>query len=313
MTGAPMVHGQERDDYSGHNPVIFADVPDMSIIRRGDVYYMSSTTMHMSPGVPVMKSTDLVNWKLVNYAYDRLGDTDALNLENGNSTYGRGSWASSLRFHDGTFYLSTFSGTTNRTYIFTTQDIENGPWERHEFEPSYHDHTLFFENGKVYMIWGAGRIRIAEIEADLSGVVPGSERVLIENASSPAEGNIMLQAEGSQLFKVNSKYYLFHIVWPRGGMRTVLVHRADDINGPYEGRVMLQDRGIAQGGLIDTPDGKWFAYLFRDYGSVGRIPYFAPVTWEDEWPVIGENGKVPDQLDLPEKHGLIPGIVASDD
>ena len=81
-------------DKQAHNPIIFADVPDMAMIRVGDVYYMSSTTMHMSPGVPIMKSTDLVNWDLVNYAYDTLADVDALNLDNGKSSYGRGSWAS---------------------------------------------------------------------------------------------------------------------------------------------------------------------------------------------------------------------------
>jgi beta-xylosidase len=96
-------------------------------------------------------------------------------------------------------------------------------------------------------------------------------------------------------------------------MRTVLVHRADKITGPYEGRVVLQDRGIAQGGLIDTPEGKWFAYLFRDYGSVGRIPYLVPVAWVDGWPVLGVDGKVPETLALPASKGLIPGIAASDE
>ena len=76
---------------------------------------------------------------------------------------------------------------------------------------------------------------------------------------------------------------------------------------------MLQDRGIAQGGLIDTPDGRWFSYLFRDYGAVGRIPYLLPVTWEDGWPVLGVDGKVPDVLDLPSGKGWIPGIVNSDE
>src|SRR3954466_8698126 len=94
------------------NPIIYADVPDLSMIRVGDSYYMSSTTMHMSPGVPIMKSKDLVNWKLVNYAYDTLADIDALNLVNGQSTYGRGSWASSIRYHNKVFYVSTFAQTT---------------------------------------------------------------------------------------------------------------------------------------------------------------------------------------------------------
>src|SRR5680860_389162 len=86
------------------NPIIFADVPDMSMIRVGDTYYMSSTTMHMSPGVPIMKSKDLVNWAIVNYAYDTLANVDAMNLVNGQSTYGRGTWASCIRFHKGIFY-----------------------------------------------------------------------------------------------------------------------------------------------------------------------------------------------------------------
>src|SRR6201989_3010595 len=97
-----------------NNPIIFADVPDMSMIRVGHTYYMSSTTMHMSPGVPIMKSKDLVNWKLVGYAYDTLANVDALNLTDGKGTYGRGSWASSLRYHHNTFYVTTFAQTTGK-------------------------------------------------------------------------------------------------------------------------------------------------------------------------------------------------------
>ena len=296
------------------NPIIHADVPDMSMIRVGDTYYMSSTTMHLSPGLPIMKSTDLVNWQLVSYAYDTLASVDQLTLENGKSAYGKGSWASSLRYHDGTYYVSTFSATTGETYIFSTKDIEKGPWKKNSFKPSLHDNTLFFDDdGKVYMIWGAGKLMIAELKADLSGLKEGTEEVLIENASTPAGPNVGLPAEGSQLFKVNGTYYLFNIAWPRGGMRTVLVHRADKIKGIYEGRVALQDKGVAQGGLIDTPDGRWFSYLFKDNGAVGRIPYLVPVTWENDWPILGLNGKVPDTLDLPAGKGLIPGIVNSDD
>ena len=238
------------------NPIIHADVPDASMIRVKKNYYMSSTTMHLSPGVPIMKSTDLVNWKLINYAYDTLGNVDALNLENGANAYGRGSWASCIRYHKGIFYVSTFAATTGKTYIFKTKNLEKGPWERITFEPSYHDHTIFFDDdGKTYMIWGVSKLKMVELKEDLSGVKAGTERVLIENASAPAGDNIMLGAEGSQLFKVNGKYYLFNITWPRGGMRTVVVHRADQITGPYEGKLALQDLGVAQGGLIDTPDG----------------------------------------------------------
>ncbi|WP_321424276.1 glycoside hydrolase 43 family protein [uncultured Bacteroides sp.] len=295
------------------NPIIFSDVPDMSMLRVGDTYYMSSTTMHMSPGVPIMKSKDLVNWKLVNYAYNTLDDVDALNLNNGQSTYGRGSWASSLRYNKGTYYVSTFAQTTGKTYIYTTKNLEKGPWVKHSFAPSLHDHSLFFEeDGRIYMIYGSGKLNIVELKKDLSGIKSETNRVLIENASAPS-GNKGLGAEGSQLFKVNGKYYIFNITWPAGGMRTVNIHRADKITGPYEGLVGFQDKGVAQGGLIDTPDGKWYAYLFRDFGAVGRIPYLVPVKWENGWPVIGVNGKVPETLDLPVSKGLIPGIVASDE
>jgi len=123
----------------------------------------------------------------------------------------------------------------------------------------------------------------------------------------------MLKAEGSQLFTHDGKYYLFNISWPRGGMRTVLVHRADNLLGPWEGRIALQDKGVAQGGIIDTPDGRWFAYLFQDHGAVGRIPYLVPMKWENGWPVIGINGKVPETLDLPASKGLIPEIVNNDE
>ncbi len=310
----PVVFIDLQAQTGAKNPVIYADVPDMSMIRVGDTYYMSSTTMHMSPGVPIMKSKDLINWTLVNYAYDILDDVDSLNLKNGKSSYGRGTWASCIRYHGNTYYVSSFSSTTGKTYIYSTSDIEKGPWKKISFAPSYHDHTLFFdENGRIYMIYGNGRLNIAELKEDLSGVKPGTDRVLIENASRPAGENIMLGAEGSQLFKVNGKYYLFNITWPRGGMRTVVVHRADNIEGPYQGRVVLQDLGVAQGGMIDTPDGRWFAYLFRDFGSVGRIPYLVPMKWENGWPVLGVDGKVPENLQLPKSKGLIPGIVASDE
>lgn len=241
-----------------------------------------------------------------------------MNLTNGKSTYGRGSWASSLRYHNGTYYVSTFAQTSGKTHIYSTKDIEKGPWKAVSFRPSFHDHSLFFDDdGKVYMIYGAAKLTLVELNDDLSGVKPnGFNKVVIENASLPSqvEGRRGgLSAEGSQLYKINGKYILFNISWPPGGMRTVVIHRADNIAGPYEGKIGLQDLGVAQGGLIDMPDGKWYSYLFRDNGAVGRIPYLVPVTWQDGWPVLGVNGKVPQTLDLPANKSLIPGIVASDE
>jgi len=297
------------------NPVLWADVPDLSMIRVGSTYYMSSTTMHLSPGLPIMKSRDLVNWQLVNYAYDTLGDKDDLALRNGKNNYGRGSWASSLRYHNGEYFVTTFSSVTGKTYVFRTKNIEKGPWTSASFAPSLHDHSLFFDDdGRVYMATGAGNIKLIELTSDATGIKPdGINQVIIPNATLVAGSNAGLPAEGSQLFKVNGKYYLFSITWPRGGMRTTLVFRADKITGPYEGRVALKDQGVAQGGLIDTPDGKWYAYLFQDHGAVGRTPFLVPVKWEDGWPVLGTDGKAPHTLDLPASKGMVPGVVASDE
>jgi beta-xylosidase len=277
---------------------------------------MSSTTMHMSPGVPIMKSNDLVNWSIVSYAYDTLVDSDLMNLKNGKSTYGRGSWASSLRYHKGIYYVSTFAQTTGRTHIYSTKDIEKGPWKSISFSPSLHDHSLFFDDDeKVYMIYGNKKLTLVELKGDLTGIKEdGLKKVIIEDATLPTQhiGQSSL-GEGSQLFKINGTYYLLNITWPKGGMRTVVIHKAEKITGPYEGRIALQDKGVAQGGLIDMPDGRWFAYLFRDYGAVGRIPYLVPVLWQDGWPVLGENGKVPEQINLPPNKSIVPGIVSNDD
>jgi len=297
------------------NPIIWADVPDVAVIRVGDTYYMSSTTMHMSPGLPIMKSKDLVNWDLVGYAYDRLVENDAMNLENGRSCYGAGSWASSLRYHNGTYYVSTFSSTSGRTHIYTTQDIEKGHWKETSFAPSLHDHSLFFDDdGRVYMLYGAGDLRLVELESDLSGIKEGGfNDIVIRNASAVAGPNIGLRAEGSQLRKIDGKYYVMNITWPRGGMRTQIVHRADKLTGPYKGKVVLQDKGVAQGCLIDTPDGKWYAVLFQDNGAVGRSPWLVPVRWEDGWPVLGIDGKAPVTLDIDDGEQGLGNIVASDE
>jgi len=297
------------------NPIIWADVPDVAVIRVGDTYYMSSTTMHMSPGLPIMKSKDLVNWELLNYAYDRLVENDAMNLENGRSCYGRGSWASSLRYHKGTYYVSTFSSTSRRTHVYTTRDIEKGDWNETSFGPSLHDHSLFFDDdGRVYMLYGVGDLRLVELEPDLSGIREGGfNDVVIRNASAVAGPNISLRAEGSQLLKIDGRYYVMNITWPRGGMRTQLIHRAEKITGPYEGKVVLQDQGVAQGCLIDTPEGKWYAVLFQDNGSVGRSPWLVPVRWEEGWPVLGVDGKAPMRLDIDDNVEGLGNIVASDE
>ena len=168
------------------------------------------------------------------------------------------------------------------------------------------------------MIYGAGRLTLVELKPDLSGIKEGGvNQVIVENVNVLFGENEVggLNGEGSQLTKVNGIYYLLNIASPRSRWsRSVLIHRADKITGPYEGRVALEDKGIAQGCLIDTPDGKWYALLFQDNGSVGRSPWLVPVAWEDGWPVLGVDGKAPVTLDIEDTRKLLDSnIVASDE
>jgi len=302
------------------NPFIWADVPDVCVLAMGNTYYMSSTTMHMSPGVPIMKSTDLVNWQIVNYCYSILASDDALNLANGKNAYGGGSWASSLVYNNGTYYVSTASQTTNNTYIFQTTDIENGTWTVSTLGAYYHDQSLFFDDdGSVYMIYGSNNISILELTSNVTAIKPGGlNQVLVPNASNIAGSSFNVSAEGSHFQKINGIYYLSNICWPTGGVRTQLIHMCTTLTGTYQGKVALQyglagGDGVAQGGFIETPGGQWYAMLFQDNGSVGRSPDLVPVTWTNNWPVLGTNGTVPTTLNIPAGTGGISGIVSSDE
>ena len=309
----------DRDDepvdlVEASNPIIWADVPDPSVIRVGDTYYMTSTTMHMSPGVPVMKSTDLKNWTLVNYAYSTLANNAQLNLENGQGAYGNGSWASSIRYLNGTYYVSTFSYTTNRTYIYRTDNIEGGSWTTSLLNGLYHDSALFFENGRVFLVYGVDDIKLIELTADATAIKPGGiNQTIITKASAIAGTNFYVPAEGAHLQKINGRYYISLISWPVGSGRSQLIYRADNLTGPYQGRIALQDQGVAQGNLIDTSTGDWYAFLFKDSGAVGRIPYLVPVRWENGWPVFGVNGRVPQQLGFAVENYGLAGVVTADE
>lgn len=306
------------DDGNGYysNPVIFADVPDIDFIRVDNAYYMVSTTMHLSPGCPIMKSYDLVNWEIVNYVYNILDDTDNLALRNGELNYGKGQWASSIRYNDGTFYVGFLSYSTGKTYIYHTKDIENGKWERYEFDECFHDMGLLFDDdGKVYMIYGGGQIWCVELEKDLSAVKPETKRIIINDAGL-VEGCL---AEGAHVYKHNGYYYIFIITWPPNSRRTQLCYRSKSLDGDWEMKVILDDNldfrndGIAQGGIIDDINGNWYCLLFQDHGAVGRLPVLMPMVWEDDWPVAGVDGRAPKTYEIPFKGYEKKGVVTSDE
>lgn len=277
------------------NPIIWSDVPDLDVIRVGDTYYMVSTTMYFNPGAPIMKSKDLVSWKICNYVYDVLADGDVQNLKNGKNDYGHGQWASSLRYHNGTYYVFFGSYGTGKSYIYKTNDIEHGTWTKNELNGMYHDASLFFDDdGRNYLIYGAGgRIRVKELNSEMTGFKEGGADK--ELFSTGLDG---LSGEGAHIQKIGDYYYIFLIAWPSNSGRIELCYRSKDILGNYEGKTILDSEGAAQGGIIDTPDGKWYGLVFKDHGAVGRVPVLVPVTWQNDWPIMGINGKVPATIEI---------------
>ncbi len=162
--------------FSVHNPVLWSDVPDIDMIRVEDTYYMISTTMFYNPGAPIMKSKDLASWEICNYVYDTLGDLPKHNLQNNEHDYGNGQWAASLRYKAGTFYVFFASYGTGKSYIFRTNDIENGTWEKTEINGMYHDASLLFDDdGKNYLVYGVGEIKIKELNSDLTNFANGAQ------------------------------------------------------------------------------------------------------------------------------------------
>ena len=310
------------------NPVIYADVPDMDIIRVNDTYYMVSTTMHLSPGCPIMKSKDLVNWEIVNYVYDILGDTDAMNLRNGESMYGNGQWAASLQYHNNKYYVAFNSNTTGHAYIYTTDDIENGSWTKTELANFYHDMALFFDGDTPYIVYGSGEIKYVELSEDLSGEKEGGKRGTLFSAHSGADAGKFdggLSFEGTHVMKKDGYYYVFNICWPSGKPRIEVCHRSKSfIGGTWETKEILNanfsnngtNAGVAQGGVIDTADGRWYGFMFQDHGAIGRTPVLTDCTWNDGWPMLGKDGDgktVEAEMELPVEGSESKSLVKSDE
>ncbi len=297
--------------------MLWADVPDPDIIRVGDTFYLVSTTMHLMPGAPVMRSKDLKNWETVSYIFDKLTDSPKYDLKEG-TAYGRGQWATSLKYHNGRFYAllaPNEQGAMGDTYIFTAEKAE-GEWKLLSRMRHFHDCSLFFDEGegedpstgRVYVIYGTGEMM--ELKPDLSDVIEGTHQRIFQKEAD--ETGLL---EGSRMIKHNGKYYLLMIshVYAPGRHRREVCYRADDIHGPYEKNVILQSEfgGFsyeAQGTIVDTQDGDWYGVIFQDRGGVGRVLTLMPCRWIDGWPQLGdEEGKVPTLMrplksGEPEKH-----------
>lgn len=295
------------------NPMLWADVPDPDVIRVGDDFYMVSTTMHLMPGCPIMRSKDLVNWEVISYVFDTLEDNSRYRLIDGN-VYGRGQWATSLKYHDGRFYvLFSPNDQPYRSYIYSTTDPA-GKWELVSRTPHFHDPSLLFDDdGRVYVYSGTGSLR--ELNPDLSDVKEGGVDMVIFERDSTETGLL----EGSRALKLNGKYYLLMISWPNGKPRRQVCYRADKITGPYEKKVILQSEFggfpyAGQGTIVDDAKGNWWGVIFQDRGGVGRVLTLMPCRWIDGWPILGdENGKIPAVMERPVAGCPDKKIVTSDD
>lgn len=286
------------------NPFLWADVPDPDIIRVGDYYYLVSTTMHLMPGGPIMRSTDLVHWETVSYLFDTLNDTKRYSLKypyTEGTTYGRGQWATSIRYHKGMFWaLHSPNDDPHRAFLMKTTDPAKG-WTLHARLPHFHDSSLFFDDDdRCYVFSGGGDIRLVELNDSLTDIKKGGVDKILNTREWIPQGLL----EGSRVIKRNGYYYLIMIAWPRTGRQQV-AYRSRNIEGPYEMKVILKSEFggfpyAGQGTIVDDKDGNWYGVIFQDRGGVGRVLTLSPVRWYDDWPMIGdENGKIPEYCILP--------------
>lgn len=293
---------KQRRLVTGDNPSLKMDFPDPDLIFVEGYYYLISTTMHFLPGGQILRSPDLIHWEHVAYVFDRLDSTEGQRLLNGKYIYGKGMWAASLRYHKGTFYVVFVCNDTQKTYLYRAENIE-GPWRKSEIEGFYHDCSLLFDDDdRVYVVYGNQKIYLTELKEDLTGPKEGGlHRLILEDV-----GNEQLGYEGSHLYKINGRYYLFTIHSLKDRWRRVeACFTADSLDGDFIGGDILnddmdfRDSGVAQGGIVCDGDHVWHAVLFQDSGAVGRIPVVVPVSWENGYPSFGVNGKIPKTLTLP--------------
>src|SRR3954471_10337517 len=220
------------------NPLFYDEFSDPDMIRVGSDYYLTGTTMHTMPGLPILHSRDLVNWRFLAYAFDRLDLGPEFRLEGGNEIYGQGIWAPSFRYYKGTYYIFA---NVNRfgLQVFRASDPQ-GPWKHNRIEQGLHDlSVLFDDDGKIYAVYGARTIRIVELNQDLTALVPGTDRVLIE----PAQG----MGEGSHIYKIKGKYYIVSAI--PGAHVPMKCARAEKLTGPWEVATISEEEslGIGQG------------------------------------------------------------------
>ncbi len=278
-------------DGTFQNPVLFADYSDPDVIRVEDTYYMTASSFNYIPGLPILTSKDLVNWKLVNYALDKIEE------ENYDSPqHAKGVWAPAIRYHEGEFYI--YYGMPDEGIYMVKAKDALGVWEKPvlvlKAKGLIDPCPYWDEDGKAYCVHGYAKSRIGFksflgiFEMSPDGTKAISEDHILYNGLETQP-----TIEGPKVYKRDGYYYIFA---PAGSVKTgwQTVLRSKSIYGPFEEKIVLRQGSTAingphQGALVDTVTGEeWFLH-FQDRGMYGRIEHLQPVHWVDGWPVMGEN------------------------
>jgi beta-xylosidase len=287
--GATYPWASDQGDGTFCNPVIFGDYSDPDVIRVGDEFYLTSSSFQCTPGLPILRSRDLVNWTLVGYALTNLPLARYEHVQ-----HGAGVWAPALREHEGTFYI--FAPLPDEGIYVLTAAHPAGPWSLPrllvEGKGLIDPCPLWDDDGKAYLVHAyarsrAGikdRLRVRPMASDASRLLGEGQIVVHDPARHPT-------LEGPKFYKRNGWYY---ILAPAGGVVRgwQVAFRSRDVYGPYEDRTVLEQgstpiNGPHQGALVDTIDGRsWFVH-FQDAGIYGRIVHLNPVTWQNDWPLMG--------------------------
>lgn len=273
------------------NPVLHADYSDPDVCAVGEDYFLTASSFNCTPGLPILHSKDLVNWKIVNYALKKVEPVEYYN----EPRHGKGVWASSIRFHEGVFYIY-WGDPDFGIFMVKTRD-PYGEWDKPVLVKAgkgmIDPCPLWDDDGRVYLAhaWAGSRAKFNSVltvcEMNKEGTAVISDPVLVFDGNDGVNHTI----EGAKFYKRNGFYYLFA---PAGGVVSgwQLVMRSKDVYGPYEARIVMAQgktdiNGPHQGGWVDTPAGEsWFLH-FQDKGAYGRVLHLNPMKWVNDWPVIG--------------------------
>ncbi|KAK7062730.1 hypothetical protein VNI00_000218 [Paramarasmius palmivorus] len=266
------------------NPVLWEDLADLDVTRVGDTYYYSASTMHYSPGAPILRSYDLVNWEFIGHSVPRLDfNSNDYNLPSGGQAYVQGIWASTMKYRasNKTWYwigCVDFS----KTYIYTSSS-PTGTWSKAAtLNSCYYDLGLLIDdNDTMYVAYGNTDLRVAQLAAN------GLSEVKNQLVYSSTVGTL----EGSRFYKRNGAYY---ILATKPASSEYVLKSTSGPFGPYSIKPLVESVASPigggnphQGGLVDTPDGNWYYMAFIDAYPGGRVPTLAPVTWSgDGWPSV---------------------------